>query len=655
MFAPDYLRFYRSSTRRAARNAVRRSPQRRHLPIELLENRCLLSGIAPGAAIQLADMNAAGTDSANTGATFPSISDDGRYETYESISTNLIPGKTITGAVNIYLRDRETNTTTLLSKNLAGTNGGNNNSYYPIISGNGQEVVFVSAATNLVSNDNNGNNPEQIQNVMAINLLTHKITLVSVSTSGGPGNGESRNASISDDGRYVVFESDASNLVPHDTNGATDVFVRDLVMNTTTLISINAKGTASGNGTSNDPVISADGNVVAFDSLANNLDPKVTDIAPYENYQVYARNLTTKTTILVSVNHSQPTHAANDESIFPSLSADGSEIAFQSRATNLTSIPDGNSEAAPDVYARKLSPLVATQLVSINLKGTASGDAGAFNPIVSGNGNFVVFSSFANNLTNNDHGGTGTADKNIYERNLATKTTVLVSVDAAGTNIGNNISELPNQTFANSQQQSTGIVSSNGQYVIFMSRATNMVSGFVDKQTNNPQGAFDLYLRDTMANTTTLVSHQVNTTKTGGNQVSGTAAITPSGTYIAFESTASNLVSHDTNGGVNQTDVFATPKFTSSGTTSGSVQAGKFVISPDQMDAGPTDQQLEARSVSTDEFFNKAGGTNADRVDAIDLLFGRAADAGGVSFWNSALTATLRTRISNEVVVNVGG
>lgn len=208
--------------------------------LERLERRNLLSGVGPGSPIELLDMNAAGSDSSDTGAFVPSISDDGRYVAYGSGSTNRIPGLTVTGAVNVYLRDRQTNTTTLLSHNLSNTNGGNGDSDFPIISGNGKEVVYLSYATDIVSNGSGA--PNEVQQVMVADVATGVTTLVSVNMSGGPGNDNSSSPSISADGRYVVFQSDASDLVPNDNNGNTDVFVRDLVANTTTLVSVDRLG-----------------------------------------------------------------------------------------------------------------------------------------------------------------------------------------------------------------------------------------------------------------------------------------------------------------------------------------------------------------------------------------------------------------------------
>ena len=489
----------------------------------------------------------------------PSISADGRYVAYESGSTDLISGLTVTGAVNVYVRDRQTNTTSLVSINTSGTNGGNDDSRYPIISANGSTVVFLSNATDLTANDNPTNNPDDKMNVFAWSRATNTLTLVSVNYEGtGPGNdpdtqefGTAANISISANGRYVAFESAATNLVPNipNINDYTNVYVRDLQTNTTILVSRDVAGTDSGDGPSNSPVISADGSTVAFDSLANNLDPHYTALEPFDSYQVYASTLqndAVTTTKLVSIDTTDTT-AGNDTSAFPSISDNGQMVAFQSSASNLVSI---HVQSIEDVYVRDLATNT-TQLVSVDDTGTADGDSSSFAPQISGDGDHVLFYSLADDLTTNNTNG----NTNVFERDLTTNTTQLVSVSDTGTNGGDATSRLANQTFVNASQQASGQISDNGQYVLFISLATDLVPGFVPMNGGSPYG-YDLYLRDTVAGTTTLISHQLGTTATGGTGISGTAAMTPDGGYVAFQSTAGNLVPVDNNG---QTDVFATP------------------------------------------------------------------------------------------------
>ena len=142
--------------------------------------------------------------------------------------------------LNVFLRDRASNTTTLVSVNLTGTGGGNGDSLPFGISTNGQFALFESAASDLVANDTNN-----AQDIFVRDLVNGTTTLVSVNTSGSSGNGESRDPVMTPDGRYVAFASAANDLVAGDNNGIPDIFVRDLQSNTTTLVSVGATSTSS--------------------------------------------------------------------------------------------------------------------------------------------------------------------------------------------------------------------------------------------------------------------------------------------------------------------------------------------------------------------------------------------------------------------------
>ncbi|MDR3639528.1 MAG: hypothetical protein P4L84_37350 [Isosphaeraceae bacterium] len=541
---------------------------------DCLEPRTLLT-VPP---ISLISENYAGTNSAAIGALFPSISANGQYVTFESGSfqgnitpapSDLVQSLTVENdAPNVYFRNLATNTTICISVNYqTGNTTGNNDSRYPIISANGNTVVFLSNATDLTANDNPSNNSNNDQNVFAWNRLTGKVTLVTVNYEGtGPANdpnpqyfGTAENISVSANGEYVAYDSEATDLVAGVTNNnyTANVYVRDLLTNTTILVSRNVAGTNIGDGPSNEPVISADGSTVAFDSLANNLDAQHNGGAPFENYQVYASTLnytndTVSTTNLLSISPTG-TSVGNGTSIAPSLSDNGRMVAFQSSSSNLVNTPNGGSYN--DVYVRNLGTST-TQLVSINDTNTATGNSSSFAPQISGDGNHVLFYSLANNLTTNDTVGSGIADEDVFERNLTTNTTQLVSINSAGTNNGNNTSRLANQTLVNASQQATGQISDNGQYVIFYSVATDLVPNFVQNSGGSPFG-YDVYLRDTVAGATTLISHAVGLATSGGTGESGTTAMTPDGLNIVFQSAfpnaPDNLVSNDTYG---QTQLF---------------------------------------------------------------------------------------------------
>ncbi len=536
-----------------------------------------LAGRAPqllsGANLSLISENLQ-NNGADIGALFPSVSANGQYVAFESGSfsgaitpapSDLVQGLTVENdAPNVYLRNLANNTTICLSVNYQSpTSTGNDDSRYPIISANGNTVVFLSNATNLVANDNPSNNPNDDMNVFAWSRATGKLTLVTSNAQGtAPANdpnpqqfGTAENISVSSNGDYIAYDSAATNLVSgeNDINYTPNVYVYDLLTNKNILVSAADSGGGIGNAPSDDPVLSSDGSTVAFDSLASNLDSKLSSLEQFENYQVYASELnytndTVTSTSLVSVN-TAGTAAGNGTSIAPSLSDNGQMLAFQSASNNLVNTSNGGS--FNDVYVRNLSTKT-TQLVSIDHTGDATGDSSSFAPQISGDGDHVLFYSLADDLTTNLLG----TQKNVFERNLTTNTTQLVSVSSSGSVGANGTSTLANQTTENSAQQATGQISDNGQYVLFDSVATNLVSNFQQKNGGSPFGT-DVYLRDTVNGATTLLSHAVGATSTGGTGISVDTEMTSSGLGVAFQSAfsngADNLVSNDT---THQTQLF---------------------------------------------------------------------------------------------------
>ncbi|HVZ93265.1 MAG TPA: hypothetical protein VG797_02030, partial [Phycisphaerales bacterium] len=193
---------------------------------------------------------------------FPAISGDGRYVAFRSAATDLVPNDT-NFAGDLFVHDRLTGATSRVSVGAGGQ--ANNGSEFPALSDDGRFLAFRSFATNLVVGDTN-NQPD----VFVRDLQTGGIELVSVSTAGAQADGYGTRPSISADGRYVAFESGAANLVAGDSNGAGDIFVRDRTAGTTTRVSLRTGGT-QGNDWSLFPSISGDGRYVAFQSMATNL------------------------------------------------------------------------------------------------------------------------------------------------------------------------------------------------------------------------------------------------------------------------------------------------------------------------------------------------------------------------------------------------
>lgn len=223
----------------------------------------------------------------NGPSSYPSISDDGRYVAFASEASNLVTGDTNRRS-DIFVRDLTTGTTQLVSRSSNNALG-NGNSVKPVISADGRYVAFESAASNLVGRDTNGK-----RDVFVRDRSGNTTTRVSVSTAGDQGNDGSYLPSISPDGRYLAFESDATNLVSGDTNAVRDVFLRDRTLNRAVRVSVAADKSQS-NGTSYSASVSPDGAKVAFRSDASNLDPS--SPKPNNPGNVYLRDRANNVTI----------------------------------------------------------------------------------------------------------------------------------------------------------------------------------------------------------------------------------------------------------------------------------------------------------------------------------------------------------------------
>ena len=371
-------------------------------------------------------------------------------------------------------------------------------------------------------------------------------TRVSTATGSGQANGRSFVPAMSADGRFVAFYSDASNLVTGDTNGARDVFVRDLQMSETTRVSVSSAG-AEANGDSFAPAISADGRYVAFASAASNLVDRDTNDAN----DVFIRDRQTNTTTRVSVGVDGA--QANGGSDQPSLSGDGRLVAFTSAASNIVG-GDVNTNRDAFVYDRQTGTAVN---VSMGLNGTQA-DLDSFTPQLSANGRFVAFTSFADNLIDLDEN----EGSDVFVRDLQANTTTRVS-EYTGHYEGEGDSLRPS-------------ISADGRYVAFDSDDWNLVWG----DTND---VFDVFVNDRETTVTTRVS--VDDAGTQAEGASNRPSISADGRYVAYSSEASNLVSGDTNGA---TDVFVYDR------RSGATKRASVAGGGDQGDADSLRPALDA-------------------------------------------------------------
>jgi Tol biopolymer transport system component len=284
---------------------------------------------------------------ANNYSQRPSISADGRFVAFESVATNWIPFKTFPVG-DIFVRDRQLGTTEWVSPNLSGLPNNNHHSGQPSISDDGRFVAFASLAGGLAPTSFNTTFTSQ---VYVRDRQTATSEWISVCTVISGEACDSYEPSISGDGRFVAYESDFTAVVPNDTNGLRDVFVRDRQTGLAERVNVSSNGaqavtvgpsvsTGSSHGS-----ISRDGRYVAFDSYATNLDP--IDVQAFNFEDIFVRDRQTGVTTLVSKNNSGVQGSSSSEN--PAISADGSSVAFASFATNFMPV---DINFAPDIFVR---------------------------------------------------------------------------------------------------------------------------------------------------------------------------------------------------------------------------------------------------------------------------------------------------------------
>ena len=315
-------------------------------------------------------------DQADDESRDPSISADGRYVAFWSFATNLVPNDT-NGRADVFVYDRQTSTIVRASVDSSG-NEANNHCFFPSLSADGRYVAFESSADDLVAGDTNG-----VQDVFVRDLVAGTTERVSFGSTGAQPNADCGLASISPDGRFVAFESTATNLVAGDANGSRDVFLRDRQAGTTEIVSVDS-AEHKGNGDSRAPAVSADGRYVAFESAATNLVPGDTN----GHHDVFVRDRQDGTTTRVSVDSAGV--QANGDCINPSISGDGRFVAFTGLATNL--VP-GDTNGADDIFLRDRTTST-TERVSVDSGGRQANGQSA-DPWVSADGSRVVFTSTA--------------------------------------------------------------------------------------------------------------------------------------------------------------------------------------------------------------------------------------------------------------------
>lgn len=456
-------------------------------------------------------------------------------------------------------------TTEMVSLSVHGKHG-NSSSGFTVISTGGRYVVFTSGASDLVANDTNG-----VEDVFVRDLVTGTTERVSVSSQGKQGDRESKPwpSAISADGRFVAFNSSATNLVPGDTNGAEDVFVHDRVTRVTTRVSVSSEGRqgsdprdpfsiATGNALAADDdtdafggvSISDDGRFVAFDSELVGLVPGDNQgdetVIGSAGRDVFAHDRVTGRTSLVS----RSSKGANGDalSLYPDISADGRYVAFGSAATNL--IDGAREPGQPVVRSVTLLDVFVHDRETGRTERVSLGGAGekangqSFPPSISPDGRFVAFASVASNLVPGDTN----EGIDVFVRDRVLRTTERVSVSSTGEQ--QYLGEMVERIKVNGPKPD---MSADGRYVVFTSPASNLAPNDTNDAeapgaaTTCGSAASDIFVRDRSAGTTTRVS--VSSAGTGGNGASNEPSISADGRRITFDSWASNLVAPGVDGG----------------------------------------------------------------------------------------------------------
>lgn len=457
------------------------------------------------------------------------ISADGRYVLFGSYAWNLIDGVIDANQTSdAFVYDRDLGSLRLLSRStVSPTHTANGGTAYLRMSADGRWVLFSSNATDLVPGpltDANGTD-----DVFAFDLQTATVTLVSraAGSSTSTAAGSSTAIAISDDGRYAAFSSTATNVVAgvSDTNGASDVFVRDLIGNQVVLLTRSAlEPNSTGNRGSQGTAASADGTRLLIESLATDLIAGIAD--DNNEVDVFLADIETTSIALLS---KVPgiLASANAGTNGKTLDAAGTRAVLTSTATNLVpGVNDRNDQR--DLFVRDEDAsltLVSRAAASVAVSGDALSEPMAMTP----SGRFVIYRSIASNMIPAVTDLNSNEDVFLYDRH--THAQVLVShawSDPARTASG---------------RAYPVAITPDGRHVLYGSYATDVVAGQVD--TN---GITDVFVFDRDTGVSSLISHSTAGTAIAGNQFSAPTAISADGRMVLFRSNANNLVSGDNNG-----------------------------------------------------------------------------------------------------------
>jgi YD repeat-containing protein len=506
------------------------SRRRRPLRIDTLEDRAMPT-VLP---VSLADQSLAGI-SGISDSSHASISADGQLIAFQSDSDNLVPNDS-DRAPDVFVYNRTTGIVTLISVGSTGVAGGGQN---PVISPDGRYAAFESNSRGILQSFTNDGNTQ----IFLRDLETNTTTLVTASATVGGAGGDfpSSEAIFSADSHHLGFISRADNLVTgiafHTNTGSPNLFTEDLTTGSLAMVSVSEDGAhdadfgvkTSGFG------MSADGQSIVFSSISDNLAGAKYN--PVHASDVFLRNMETGVTTQVSVNLTH-TGGGNNTSVLAddngytsgpggvqSMSADGRYVVFDSTASDL--VPQTTTGGNIFLYDRTAGTIA---LVDFNTSGTGPGQAS--DGIISPDGRYVAFVSTRSLLSNDTNGV-----NDVYVYDTQSGTLSLASVSTNGT--------LSNGTsgYVGSPSGNNGglAFSADGRSLVFRSAATNLTNGVVTSAGN-------LFLRNLTTNTTTLLTPNQTSTDGGNGDVFNIPVMSADGRYVVFTTTDSNLVAGDTNG-----------------------------------------------------------------------------------------------------------
>jgi hypothetical protein len=374
---------------------------------------------------------------ANNNSLGGTLSDDGQRVAFDSWANNLIQSwaDDTNNTVDVYFRDMFTNTAIISSgeNEIMGNNASNN----AHISGDGISIVYQSLASDLLSGEVDSNGAWDI----FLYSFSSGIQRVSVSSAGTEANGNSTNPGVSSNGRFVVYQSEADNLVSGDTNNSVDIFVRNTLLKLTYRVSISSAGEQA-NLISLNPAISDDGRVIAFWSAATNLvggdDNNQCDLFVHDGVSLQ----TTR------IDSSGVEDCTENFLGTPSLSADGNQVTYHAYGNT-----NGSKTAQAYVYIRSTGE---RRMISVGYDGLPA-EKSALDPVISANGRYVAYDSSAANLVPNDTNATS----DVFFHDLETGETRRVSVSS-------------NRQQAN-KASFVSDLSAAGRFITFQSAATNLV------------------------------------------------------------------------------------------------------------------------------------------------------------------------------------